>query len=466
MKHLKGKYSFIIVCLVLSAQQVWAKPKTIPPKTPTISLTGNKYYDSFLSAVAQSKDSSIDLFLQKLSGTALSSGQESAKVLFYKSRSRHGSSFESPRALVMYGNGDLVISFNGTPDQKLYQSLEVMGFNKNKNIYEFREISFKKELKEGNHTHTADEIDDAEFENGFVKVRMVNSGACLECHGFATARPIWDFYLAWKGSFGSFEESHVLDKPRFASTSTNLELSKLRKFLHGGDSQPAANNRSRYKHFNWGYQSDLQLSSSKFGVLLNYRMAFAAVRTALNALKLPKNERYKNIFVAYMLNCNDGIDNPANLSNLISSISKTRRDYERATLKYIKEDHESNGDQFSWKIPISLSQPEVIFKLARMTAVFQALGIDPDMLSQNYQSSHDGYNELPDHMSEYFFRYYNLPSLTRANQFRIDKGVRRDLEAPLQDEDYQSIVPEIQVLNLPAPAQTGNRQEICRILAR
>ncbi|MCC6276586.1 MAG: hypothetical protein IT289_01580 [Oligoflexia bacterium] len=102
----------------------------------------------------------------------------------YQSRSLHGSSALNPRALVYLNRGKLVFSFNGSPEQKNFDKLEVMEFDQKESRFRFHEIVFPEGRLGAKH----------EFN--------LNDSKCLHCHR-QDPRPIWDSYDLWPGVYGS-----------------------------------------------------------------------------------------------------------------------------------------------------------------------------------------------------------------------------------------------------------------------
>ena len=105
----------------------------------------------------------------------------------YNSRSLQDASPQNPRALVFGTTGRSVISFNGSPDQKGYSSLEAMEFDDTTKQFVFEEISFP-----------------APGQTGTAQFSGHNPEKCLTCHG-NPARPIYDNYPTWPGFYGVFK---------------------------------------------------------------------------------------------------------------------------------------------------------------------------------------------------------------------------------------------------------------------
>ena len=64
-------------------------------------------------------------------------------ALGFHSRSLHGSSYESPRAILFGRDAKLIVTFNGDPGQQKYHELEIMQFREDTSEFEMRSISFE-----------------------------------------------------------------------------------------------------------------------------------------------------------------------------------------------------------------------------------------------------------------------------------------------------------------------------------
>lgn len=124
-------------------------------------------------------------------------------ILLYGSRSLQESSPENPRALLVSKQAELIISFNGHNNQKGFNDLEVMFFDKIENKFNFQEFSFRE---------------------GKVKASSLNPAKCLACHQSPNRvgvdpRPNWEAYNVWPGVYGSVaHHSDVTDSangPRY-----------------------------------------------------------------------------------------------------------------------------------------------------------------------------------------------------------------------------------------------------------
>lgn len=122
-------------------------------------------------------------------------------TLAYDSLSLHESSFENPRAIIYGKTGNLILTFNGHPDQRGYSNLEIMEFDKIQG-HKFREITFLKE-PHAKVDLTASEI---ELRTQNHVVSKPNIGKCTQCHGQKITKPIWQPYFVWPGIYGSDDD--------------------------------------------------------------------------------------------------------------------------------------------------------------------------------------------------------------------------------------------------------------------
>jgi hypothetical protein len=110
-------------------------------------------------------------------------------VYAYKSRSAQGASFQNPRVILRNGPtnkraaAEFIVTFNGDPTHRGYNSLEVMQYNRSNHEFELYELKFP-------------------LSN--VSPQM-NPPKCLACHG-QDPRPNWDSYPIWPGFYGSEED--------------------------------------------------------------------------------------------------------------------------------------------------------------------------------------------------------------------------------------------------------------------
>lgn len=102
-------------------------------------------------------------------------------VLMYKSRSLQEASHPNPRAILFGDDAKFIVSFNGHPHQRGFNSLEIIDFDEESRKFHFHRLNFPYRSKE-------------DWEP--------NPSVCMNCHG-NPPRPLWDGYFVWPGSYGS-----------------------------------------------------------------------------------------------------------------------------------------------------------------------------------------------------------------------------------------------------------------------
>ena len=131
---------------------------------------------------------------------ALPAELRSHYVLVFASRSLQGASLESPRVILFGKDARLIITFNGEPGQRGYDSLETLEFDPGSNTFRLREIRFGGDAPPG--------------------ISAANPQECGACHD-APARPIWDTPPSWPGVYGE----------RYGAGLSAQELRGMREFL-------------------------------------------------------------------------------------------------------------------------------------------------------------------------------------------------------------------------------------------
>lgn len=150
-------------------------------------------------------------------------------VLVYNSKSLQRAHFLAPRVLLFDNSAQLVVTFNGDPQDKVgFQQLEVMQFRPQTDSFEFREISFTQNKS------SAPSFSDA------------NPAKCLQCHQSPNRetvdpRPNWEPYNIWPGIYGSnsgglspfslHDQRHFKAQDKFFVDEQHQEASQLRKFF-------------------------------------------------------------------------------------------------------------------------------------------------------------------------------------------------------------------------------------------
>lgn len=481
---------------------------------PLVAPTANVYCDTFYETLKNSKGLTIDAFLYDLTQQSKMSQGVTAKALMYNSRALHGSSFQNPRALIMHGLSDLVIAFNGAPEQHASNLLEIMCYNRQVGEFQFRAIQFLAEKGAGAAELKEDEI---EVSNSRFKMTKSNPDSCKLCHspaGSSYVRPSWQTYLAWAGTYGSYEEAYNLPAARFAQE--NTEYKALMDFK-----QSVIDGKLRYNRFYWGGPGAPNLATVNnafFGILLNYKMANAALRSTLQKMKSPDLSKYRFAFAGYLMNCDDEKfiegDSDQDLRPLRARMATERARFEirqRLNLNSDLAEHaeKDNGrpDEVKWHprdddaYPVDTKAvdlyshskgfssmvarvarvtPKWLVKLSRFENLYDKMGLSTeplhlgDVKTPNSKTSWDGYNEVQDYMADYLYKYYGLPAITPIQQAEGEEisarqagvGVvhRLDLMTKLSDEDYGSALEDLKALGLPE-IQGTDKKSLCRALS-
>jgi hypothetical protein len=115
-------------------------------------------------------------------------------VLMRRSRSPEPASAEAPRAVLYSADAKLIVAFGGAGD-----AVDVMRFDDATTSFVFREIRFSD--AQGLPT---------------VRVSEPNPERCRACHG-TPARPVWDTYPLWPGTFDETEEPSPAERSAHAA---------------------------------------------------------------------------------------------------------------------------------------------------------------------------------------------------------------------------------------------------------
>ncbi|MBC7371408.1 MAG: hypothetical protein H7326_07585 [Bdellovibrionaceae bacterium] len=126
-------------------------------------------------------------------------------VFMSESQSLQAADAQSPRAII-YGNGELVMSLNGSPRQRGFEAIEVMHYDRQKHEFQFQEITFRIDLaaratylKEQNRADD-DSMEWLELNNRGLREGK-NPSLCLQCHG-QNPRPIIPLFPNNRGMVG------------------------------------------------------------------------------------------------------------------------------------------------------------------------------------------------------------------------------------------------------------------------
>jgi hypothetical protein len=115
----------------------------------------------------------------------LPEAQRSHYTLMFESRSLQGASIDNPRVILFGPDGRFILTFNGSPDQPGFSSVETMEFDAYTQAFRLRELQFAEPGRGGTP----------------IVVSEPNPTRCTRCHG-SPARPVWDTMPLWPGAYG------------------------------------------------------------------------------------------------------------------------------------------------------------------------------------------------------------------------------------------------------------------------
>lgn len=238
----------------------------------------------------------------------------SRMALFYRSQSLqapHRTNYIYPRAILSsvprYDGADvptrpaMMLSFNGHPSQAGYERIELVDMKPKfgiGNVFSYHEISFPKE----------DVVQNMSWEQAqkSIQISSANPNKCIQCHG-QPARPIFQQYPSWKGSFGARHTAKLTDKEvkgmeDFISTHSNNPTSRYRRL-----------NVSRFKTDGFdsmstgrmdGINDELHFNSAQQSIKINEDLSrYNAVRVATLISKIPFYSKLRFAIAGAVLEC-------------------------------------------------------------------------------------------------------------------------------------------------------------------
>ena len=105
----------------------------------------------------------------------------------------------APRVILFGNDAKFVMTFNGEPEQRGYNALELLEYNSSTQSFQLQEILFPHDQKTASNTNSA------------VHFSEKNPGKCLACHG-SNPRPIWDTPPLWPGAYGEKYQAHLSEQ--------------------------------------------------------------------------------------------------------------------------------------------------------------------------------------------------------------------------------------------------------------
>lgn len=193
------------------------------------------HYQDLEGLLAHKKPESIEALLAELPKNYLRNA-----TFIYHSYSLQAASYQNPRAILFGTDGELILTFNGHPEQSGFQNIEIMRWLREEAKFELRELSFPSG-------------------GGTPSMSEANPARCLQCHAsapkpFGEPKPIWDMYPFWPGVYGSVEDtirfSRRLNPIEFGGnvaafdrwTELRIEAEEFMKFRESGLTH------ARYQH--------------------------------------------------------------------------------------------------------------------------------------------------------------------------------------------------------------------------
>ncbi len=128
-------------------------------------------------------------------------------VFMFESHSLQQASYQNPRAILFTDQADFIMTFNGSPSQEGYETLETIRYVETNNNPRFilEEIvmktdeSLRREFLQQNNKKA-----EIQFLLDRTDRLGQNPTACLTCHR-QDPRPNWEHYPFWPGSYGQFD---------------------------------------------------------------------------------------------------------------------------------------------------------------------------------------------------------------------------------------------------------------------
>ena len=218
---------------------------------PTVSWLGSQVYsdEKLLSAIrnhiAQTGTPVENLTIPDVLAL-LPSDVISEIHLMENSRSVQKSSPEFPRAIMFAPNGSFAISFNGDPNDREYQSIEMLQYDPTRHVFELGFLRFP--------------LQASALDPGRGRFRNLDTSFCHRCHhaarGVPGDIPVFDHLNRSRGAYGRTHDvlltsestmnadCNLFERPRSAEESTRLAASFL-------GAKPSWKTHERYQHIRW-----------------------------------------------------------------------------------------------------------------------------------------------------------------------------------------------------------------------
>ena len=109
-------------------------------------------------------------------------------ALLFESRSLQEASYQYPRVILFAPSADGIFAFNGHAAQRGSNSLEMLTFDRKKNVFQLQEIVFK--------------------QGQAMEFSQINPAKCVSCHG-SDPRPLWETDSFWPGAYGGKNDLEI-----------------------------------------------------------------------------------------------------------------------------------------------------------------------------------------------------------------------------------------------------------------
>ncbi len=244
----------------------------------TVSATGKALtYEQLRAQIEQEKLYRVEQVLARLPDDLLRNF-----TMVYGSRSLQDSSLRAPRVLLFGRDAKLVITFNGEPEQKRFDELELLQWRDESAEFELRTIK---------------------FEGNGVQFSHKNPSLCLTCHG-QSPHPIWGSYdyqkndkEFWPGFYGSVHDAPKkvpAERDAFVEFRVRAPSHLRYRYLHFED------NGSKWYPYGEGAFQHRYRPNNRLGNLLS---RLNARRIAQRAVKSQFLERNRDLVLKWILQC-------------------------------------------------------------------------------------------------------------------------------------------------------------------
>jgi len=149
-----------------------------------------EHFTNYVKLSEQSSAPDVETWLAELKASR--PDYFSKYLVAYRSRSLQTSTPTAPRIILFSPQAELLIGFNGDPQERGYKNVETIAFDPATDRFEFHEGDFAPGAK--------------------PSLGKANPRKCLECHqsaarGDVDPRPNWEPYDKWPGFYGSLDDT-------------------------------------------------------------------------------------------------------------------------------------------------------------------------------------------------------------------------------------------------------------------